>query len=352
LTFEEPYQLIVHHRKELEEYKSNHPPEHPQDYREETNRHIDILLNFIEENLGAAIKAEEARHKKDPPLCTFEWLWLLFKPGEEAYMTDDFNPDKKRAVVISKVLKHRDDKYEIDSFNIKYDGRYIDSSKWWSDLYTFEGEREVNWLILYPTRFHQEKLEKQDNLPLRDKLIGHGRMYWKFCQQAYMEYSGKLADRGPNSKKFNGRVIIDVKAWNQFAPDKQSTSAAPDRPGAPRRRLKAARSENPGGPRKPPAPRPSNLEYMSVMPGACTCEYCKDLPSTLTSKRFRGYKYWDPKKDTPEDETLYFLCNDTLEGYILSDREWGVFDVSCLKEPVMSNAFDYLVLGRKSFRLT
>lgn len=161
-----------------------------------------------------------------------------------------------------------------------------------------------------------------------------------------MEYSGKLADRGLNSKKFNGRVIIDVKAWNQFAPDKQSTSAAPDRPGAPRRRYKTARSARPGGPGKPP-PRPSNLDYMSVMPGSCTCEHCKDKPSTLTSKRFRGYKYWDPKKDPlPEDETLYFLCNDTLEGYLLSDREWGVFDVSGLKEPVMSNAFDYLVLGK------
>lgn len=338
--------MIVHHRKELEEYKNNHPPEHPGDYREEANRHIDILLNFIEENIGAAIKAEEARHMKDPPLCTFEYLWLLFKPGEEAYMTDDFNPDKKRAVVISKVLKHRDDKYEIDSFNVKFDGRMIDSSKWWSDLYSFEGEREINWLILYPTKYHQEKLDKQDNLPLRDKLIGHGKMYWKFCNQAYMEYSGKLADRGPNSKKFNGRVIIDVKAWNQFAPDKPGGPPGPapaHGPVAPRRKVRAARSSNPSAPRR--AMRPSSFDYMSVMPGACTCEFCKDKPSTLTSKRFRGYKFWDPKKDTPEDETLYFLCNDTLEGYILSDREWGVFDVACLKEPVMSNAFDYLVLG-------
>jgi hypothetical protein len=333
----------------LEEYKINHPPEHPHDYNEETNRHIDILLNFIEENLGPRIRAEEERHKKDPPLCTFEYLWLLYKPGEEAYMVDDFNSDKKRAVVISKVFLHRDIKYEIDSFNIKFDGRMIDSSKWWSDLYKFEGEREINWLLLYPTRFHQEKLEKQDNLPLRDKLIQNGKLYWKFCQQAYMEYSGKLADRGPNSKKFNGRVIIDVKAWNQFAPDKNSTPAAGDRPGAARRRFKAARSAKPGGPPKGPPARPNSLDYMSVMPGACSCEHCKNKPSTLTSKRFRGYKYWDPKKDTPDDDTIYFLCNDTLEGYLLSDREWGVFDVSGLKEPVMSNAFDYLVLGKISF---
>ena len=305
--------------------------------------------------MGAGIRAEEERHKKTPPLCTFEYLWLLYKPGEEAYMTDDFNPEKKRAVIISSVFKHRD-KYEIDSFNIKFDGRMIDSSKWWSDLYPFEGEREINWLLLYPTRLHQEKLDKQDNLPLREKLIGHGKMYWRFCQQAYMEYSGRLADRGPNSKKFNGRVIIDVKAWNQFAPDKDSTSAAPDSHGAPRRRLRATRSANPGnpsGPRKRPPVRPSNLDYMSLLPGACTCEHCKEKPVD-NDKRFRGYKYWDPKKkeDTPEDDTLYFLCNDTLEGYLLSDREWGVFDVSGLKEPIMSNAFDYLVLGKSSCQLT
>lgn len=163
----------------------------------------------------------------------------------------------------------------------------------------------------------------------------------------------RLADRGPNAKKFNGlvnsRVIIDVKAWNQFAPDVPPINPSqPGLPGGPRRRLKAAQSANPGGPRK--GPPPSSLDYMSLLPAACTCDYCKDVPSTLTTKRFRGYKYWDPKKDAaPEDDKIYFLCNDTLEGYILSDREWGLFDVSCLKEPVMSNAFDYLVLGKGIF---
>lgn len=191
MLFDEPYVMIVHHRKELEEYKTNHPPQHPQDYVEETNRHIDVLLNFIEESIGPAIRAEEELHKKNPPLCTMEYLWLLFKPGDEAYMSDDYNPDKKRAVIVTKVLYAKDDKYEIDSFNIKYDGKMIDVSKWWTDLYSFEGEREISELILYPTRFHQEKLDKQDGLPLAEFLVNHGKRYWKYCQQAYMDYSGR-----------------------------------------------------------------------------------------------------------------------------------------------------------------
>ncbi|KAA8570778.1 hypothetical protein EYC84_000172 [Monilinia fructicola] len=81
LMFPEPFHIMVWYWKELEAYKDSHPSSHPDGYREECNRHIDALLGFLEENFGAEMK----RHQQDPPMCTFEYVWMLLKPGIDVY---------------------------------------------------------------------------------------------------------------------------------------------------------------------------------------------------------------------------------------------------------------------------
>jgi hypothetical protein len=62
ISFEEPFCLLVWYRKELQEYKLNHPATHSEEYREECNKHIDVLLDFLQERF----MSEFERHKKNP----------------------------------------------------------------------------------------------------------------------------------------------------------------------------------------------------------------------------------------------------------------------------------------------
>ena len=85
-----PYKAILHHRKELEDLKLMTVEESLKDEAEERNKHIDCLLQFIEKDLGETFAEENARHLQNPPLATFEYYWILFKPGTVVYRkTDD-----------------------------------------------------------------------------------------------------------------------------------------------------------------------------------------------------------------------------------------------------------------------
>jgi len=46
-----------------------------------TAQHIEYLENELDKALGTRIEEEEKRWKQDPPVATFDMLWLLFQPG-------------------------------------------------------------------------------------------------------------------------------------------------------------------------------------------------------------------------------------------------------------------------------
>lgn len=56
-----PYRMLIHHQDELRAYKNNHPDCHDLSYREECNRHIDMLLEFFDHHSGKAVRDEQAR---------------------------------------------------------------------------------------------------------------------------------------------------------------------------------------------------------------------------------------------------------------------------------------------------
>ena len=81
-----PYALLVHHRNELEAYKS-FTPNIPEDEIKERNEHIDCALGFMNEEFGEEFKIESARQNQTLPVTTFKNLWMLLKPGTMVYKT-------------------------------------------------------------------------------------------------------------------------------------------------------------------------------------------------------------------------------------------------------------------------
>lgn len=80
-----PYHMLVHHSKALEQYKTSQPESHDEEYAATTTKHIDLLLGYLEETYGQRTLEERERHNRETPTATYDWLWLLFRPGEVVY---------------------------------------------------------------------------------------------------------------------------------------------------------------------------------------------------------------------------------------------------------------------------
>lgn len=79
IRIEEPFRPLVHHFEELEAYRDNLAPEN------ELRKEVTLLLGFLEERIMSEVNLEKERHTQGR--CTWNMLWLLFKPGEEVCAT-------------------------------------------------------------------------------------------------------------------------------------------------------------------------------------------------------------------------------------------------------------------------
>ena len=206
----EPYRILYHHRKDLRAYKDNQPSWHSELYRKECNEHIDILLDFLDHRYGKALQDEEERWARPTPVCTFEYLWLLFKPGEICYSTeeDEINPYITQQVMhYGGLVGNKAVKYQIETWNINYDGYQMGrcSKDVW--LIPFDGEKEIKSLKYHPADFHtesQETVEIHGGMTLYQRLVERGRRFWDLARKpaSYQEYNGESATKP--SKKVRG----------------------------------------------------------------------------------------------------------------------------------------------------
>lgn len=198
---QEPYCMLVHYKDNLLAYKDDHPSCHTSSYREECNRHIDLLLNFLEWHSGKALRDEMDRWTRDVPVCTFENLWLLYRPGESGYrLREPGQYDPYITKVVEGGLESNNlSGYVIDMWNITFDGFYAGRSTDTTYIAPFDGEKEIRSLRFFPERFYSEDerdKEHHGKKPLREILIARGKIFWDLTKQrsCYREYSGKSAE--------------------------------------------------------------------------------------------------------------------------------------------------------------
>ena len=196
----EPYRVLVHHQDELRAYKDKHPKYHDKSYREECNQHIDTLLEFLDQHSGKEVGDEKERWERKPPICTFENLWLLYKPGEACYHENgagQWNPYITKAVY-GGINRKGILSYTVEAWNINFDG--FELGRCVQDVWIapFDGEKEIRSLKYYPERFRIE--DEQSNRRhhvnnSRERLFARGKKYWDLTKQrsCYRDYSGKSA---------------------------------------------------------------------------------------------------------------------------------------------------------------
>jgi hypothetical protein len=186
VTIESPFMPVVHYMEEIENYKSNHPSAHDEDYIAVTNSHIDVLLEFLEQRLGPELRLERERHQRQPPVATFEYLWLLFRPGDKVFVVhhDNYGNRKEARPYVFAVMKSSPDKWFM-VWNVDIDGSSTLGPSFSEQLLEpFEGEKEILSLPICPRRFLPDYSE------VEAKFIARGKRVISLFEPSYMEYSG------------------------------------------------------------------------------------------------------------------------------------------------------------------
>jgi len=187
VTIREQFQPLVHYMKELEDYKSNHPKVHDDDFTSTTNSHIDVLLGFLGRRLGQNLRLERERHQRQPPVATFEYLWLLFRPGDEIFVRAADDEEGHRpyvfAMMLPRTFGHESYHFLVWHIDIKYAGRLAPFERE-RTVQPFEGEKEISSLVVCPSKYlpNRSRVEEQ--------CISRGMKVVSLFEPSYMEYVG------------------------------------------------------------------------------------------------------------------------------------------------------------------
>jgi hypothetical protein len=175
--------------KELGDYKTNHPQGHDEDFVFITNSHIDVLLGFLDQRLGQELRLERERHLQQPPVATYEFLWLLFRPGDEIFVRvpnkeeDDGAESHPYRLAM---MRHTLNGWNFLIWRIDTMSTQLAPYEELQYVPTFEGEKEISFLRICPLAF-------LPNYSLaREKLIARGKKFVSLFDPSYMEHSGSI----------------------------------------------------------------------------------------------------------------------------------------------------------------
>ncbi|KAH7320048.1 P-loop containing nucleoside triphosphate hydrolase protein [Stachybotrys elegans] len=336
LTFDAPYTVLYHHREALLHYRDNQPSCHDEEYAATTARHIDILLQFLKDNpVGKAVAMEEGRHKLPTPLATFDYYWLLLKPGSVVYAKMN---DVWSAFVVSSFDRYpatRSAPYRINCWYIESDGTKTCRFMTEFTIPPWLGEQAIGSQTLVPEEYWVEDLQAQGGRTMREKQIHEGKMYCELLKRpTYLEHTGNLIDTGssilaaPGSTGFmSGRVICDASGFRKY----YDNGAYPP----PYR----------GNRRCPPVALMPTKDALPLFLPRCGCTVCEAKLERPGDSPYVGIEDVDPLDTTQQSDLYYMVCKKVIPAFLLSTRRWGQVQLQNL-EPVQSdkNAFKNLVL--------
>ncbi|CAF3451924.1 unnamed protein product [Fusarium graminearum] len=370
LWLEEPFALVAHHHKELQEHMDANKDKVvnesadteieniKKDEDEEVTglRHLGWLLHFFKKAVLDDMVNEELRHKND--MCTFRMLWLLFKPGKTVYHETDghlgayvLQSVDTDPGILSIVPPMRPKSYTIKVWSLDFDGKYVGRVGKTITIAPFEGERPIRSLQLVPC----DIIDQDDGGKWREKLEDNGKKWYQLLPGGQVHYSGPVL--GIQKRQLDGRVYIDHAAYTTYLSEKpldeipqdydydsDSSTASYDSRNRRRRRLSLRTG-----------PRLGNVRDMGGKGlSKCQCEDCRGLrPHPPSGFPWVDYDILDPSVE--KDLTIpgakegsrhrYLLCGRLLRGFDLKTRTWVQLDVTYCNPPRPNiRAIDTLVM--------
>ncbi|KAI1812945.1 hypothetical protein GGS20DRAFT_599622 [Poronia punctata] len=349
----EPYEVLVHHQSALSRYRGSQPSNHDAEYAATTANHIDILLEFLENTHGQKIREEEAKHQHSTPTTTFDYLWLLLRPGEVVYAMNDnvWSP-----FVVSQVARVkaaiRDRQcyrkiltmlaFAVRCWNYAYSNGRLRRQMRVFTINVFSGDEAIHNLPVIPARFFTGP--NKDMLPLQvtAEQIRLGRMIWDLYKEPnFKSYDGHLAKRThpdgddldhTQTGHLSGRVIVDAEGHEQYGYTGRWRRGSRER----RRRYPS------------PPPRGNELDQLPYFAPRCSCGACSDAEHAEKSP-FAAFQDLDPKVDeAPESDLYYHVISKVVPAFLLDSRSWGhVYAGGLSDNKFDKDAFKHLVLDEE-----
>ncbi|KAK8061615.1 P-loop containing nucleoside triphosphate hydrolase protein [Apiospora phragmitis] len=354
VTINAPYRLVYHHLAALCHYRDHQPATHDEEYANITKRHINVLVDYIDEKLGSRYDAEHQRHTSSPPKALYSNLWMLYKPGEVVYAKHENND--RAPFIVSRCSNGKDGRIRVDCWNLTFSNNEFVRTTDSFTVDTFTDEAAISSLSVIPARFFCGEDGDEDPEDVEDRNVQLGRLTWELAKgPAYMTYNGNLVDTNSNfnygwnspvnvAGYMSGRVVVDCDGYNRF-----SMSAPRHHPAG-----------FPPGMRMPPPPRhfvhhqqvvspppsPPGRDPLPSFAACCGCAACKREDEGRPSIFGREYESAKPvSSDAPANDLYYLVLTKTVSGFILGERRWGHFNVRYLQDIKYDReAFKHLVL--------
>jgi len=184
---EEPFLLISYHLEVLRSYAKLYSPEvsRPDNCSgfEDTYDDIIFLIELIEKRIGRSMSQELQRHQAPKPVCTYNMLWTLFKPGTKVYYDRLEISEYNTAAVVKgvTVIVHGGSvtNVTISYWWMSYDSVYVGATNDWAvTIEPFIGEKETGSLYVFPCEYLKVDMHKMSHKDKRQKLEERGENFF------------------------------------------------------------------------------------------------------------------------------------------------------------------------------
>ncbi|RAR16577.1 P-loop containing nucleoside triphosphate hydrolase protein [Stemphylium lycopersici] len=319
--FYHPYRDLYHHLPDLLKYKSDTTElrnKHTEAFNQKYDQHADLLYKYLTSQTGIAFEGYKTRLERKVPVVTFSTCWLLLKPGTEVYVREDdgslnaYIVDFVTGGVSEKDGKRTNDKYEVQVWNLMFNGERVQTCLRYVDINVFDNEREITSLPCFPARF----IDDTDEGKLEEKLVQRGESYFAYCKSpTFLQYTGKGLKTGSKTYK-QARVVVEHATRPWVGLELENNHHIP----------KSA-SEN---------------IQSSIRIKRCECKDCREASDTqevYEKEPFSDYHDIIPSESTVLGRSHFKIMASHMYGFMLKDREYG------LEQPkVAENTIDSLVM--------
>ena len=125
-------------------------------------------------------------------MCTFEYVWMLLKPGSDVYTVPrTFAANCPRSVFVCDgstggPVQKKVETYVVKLWDLQSDGNYVRRHPATAEIAPFAGEREIRSLLAYPTSF----VEKDKWQPLEQRLVARGKRCYEYTSISHKHFHG------------------------------------------------------------------------------------------------------------------------------------------------------------------
>lgn len=180
-AIEDPFMMLVHHRKELTEYRESTDDD-------TAKMHIRLLMTYLDKEMGE--KALEIQKLLNAGQITFPLLWLIFKPGELVY-TQLYKHERILRLCKTGYGQHpvKGKYFDVDCSFTSYDGVAVGKSNqpiriWHGESFMQYAPSLITALNVFPLNYFSGKDK------LCERLAARGQRYLEFREMCVMHCDG------------------------------------------------------------------------------------------------------------------------------------------------------------------